>query len=136
MNDHPGTIWTAPSATPQTAARTEYPTKAARRRHPTVQPAWGWTAIQTTTAEATTSTSAIERGSPVSTTSPRVAASSTTHGHGDPGRDGPGPSSVRGPVPSTAHDSRTTASTTQGAHPIPWTTPRWTICPDMAPAKA
>jgi hypothetical protein len=73
------------------------------------------------------------RGSPVNKIAPITAASIVTHGHGELCCKGRVRYSPLGPVPSTAHDNRSSARRRSGIHAMPWTMPRWTSWPVMAP---
>ena len=87
------------------------------------------------------------RGSPVRRMKPRTTPKRTVEAQTEgrrpvpatpgasPRRSGRG-RGAGGPVPKRAHESRNWASTINGSQPYPWTIPRWTIWPDMAPAKA
>ena len=130
MTDEPGSSWTAPSPAPQA---TPTPSAAATAPRPR-QVAGRYDEDRAMTASGATivrsSRSAMARGSPESPTSPQIAAKPTA---------GAAAARHTDPPASAARTRRARARTHSSAHGSsekPWTTPRWTIWPIIAPARA
>ena len=131
MNDEPVSSWTAPSPAPQATPTPRAAAKAPRPRQvdgrydvESAMTARGATMVRS-------SRSAMARGSPESPTRPQIAAKPTAGAAPARHTDAPAASAAR-----TRRASATTHSSAQGSREKPWTTPRWTIWPIIAPASA